>query len=1031
MPDFADLIFTVDVSDLAKSEKFIENVIRSAKKLGITVEQSARQSEQAAQKTTKSQRAIEAQTKKTAAETARAAKATEAALKAQAREQEATTRKTIAAAKKEVAEKDRQARAYRNLKAQIDPTYHAELRYAEAVEKVNAALSQGLITQAESIRMLALVEAQTIGAGEANNILTNNLTRFGLTSRQARGNVQQLSYQVQDLFITLQAGQPLMVILAQQGSQIASIFGPKGAIAGMALSLGALLGTTLTSMLSSNAEEARSTEEVYGDLASTFRETQEISDVLAASLKNQSAGLNSMTEEAMALLGVMESIGRTSASAQLRDALENFGGRNLQETLRDYAAARGPTEVIAGFRGEPVPDYIRQRMSDPYFDQEVDFGLNFEQLVQMQTILSNISGQTAPEVAQSFAQATVELERQGLLTEQVSIELNKIAQNMGIVGILADNQNNKQLQAWNQYYQSRVAGLQYLVNEEARQHAAYLQYYQSRIQGAQFLANQQAMADAAALAGWNQYYQSRVQGDQFLANQRAAHDAAALAGWQQYYQSRVTGQAYLQATLEAETAALVEQYSLMAQTRGESDTSTRAGEAMLETYQSQLAILEAIREYGADSVQVTELRVQAELKSLDATLALMDIAPSLKEQIREMAEEAIRLANSSGDAVGTFGELSSAAAVVYGHINDASTAMQVLASMEPADGWLSGAIAAASTLAGNLWSAAQANATIANQNYNQRMANAYGLYARTRELAPEFPTTPEFGGPQPPNRPPMLGEPELPDTGGGNGGGGGEPEQSDYDKVIENLKQEIELIGLSTQARRLQQELQRAGVTINSEEGQSIAELVEKMYALEEAEEATLEARQRMENFFSDLGGALSDVVVRGESARDALANVWKNMASDLLQSGLQEALMAVFAPEGSTGGIFSTIMSIFSPVAAPSTGPVESFDGGGMTKSGPRSGGVDGKGGYYAIVHPNEKITDLTKNPSFSETTPTVGVQSTTSDKMDINISLEGANGDETIRSITYEAIARALTEQEKSFKRRVKMAVSDPFGA
>jgi TP901 family phage tail tape measure protein len=35
----------------------------------------------------------------------------------------------------------------------------------------------------------------------------------------------------------------------------------------------------------------------------------------------------------------------------------------------------------------------------------------------------------------------------------------------------------------------------------------------------------------------------------------------------------------------------------------------------------------------------------------------------------------------------------------------------------------------------------------------------------------------------------------------------------------------------------------------------------------------------------------------------------------------------------------------------------IASFDGGGQVAPGPRSGGVDGKGGKYAVVHPNEKI--------------------------------------------------------------------------
>jgi hypothetical protein len=39
------------------------------------------------------------------------------------------------------------------------------------------------------------------------------------------------------------------------------------------------------------------------------------------------------------------------------------------------------------------------------------------------------------------------------------------------------------------------------------------------------------------------------------------------------------------------------------------------------------------------------------------------------------------------------------------------------------------------------------------------------------------------------------------------------------------------------------------------------------------------------------------------------------------------------------------------------------SFNGGGFTGMGSRSAGVDGKGGFHAILHPNETVTDHTKN--------------------------------------------------------------------
>ena len=40
----------------------------------------------------------------------------------------------------------------------------------------------------------------------------------------------------------------------------------------------------------------------------------------------------------------------------------------------------------------------------------------------------------------------------------------------------------------------------------------------------------------------------------------------------------------------------------------------------------------------------------------------------------------------------------------------------------------------------------------------------------------------------------------------------------------------------------------------------------------------------------------------------------------------------------------------------------IQSFDGGGYTGNGPRSGGLDGKGGFMAMVHPRETIIDHTK---------------------------------------------------------------------
>ena len=57
------------------------------------------------------------------------------------------------------------------------------------------------------------------------------------------------------------------------------------------------------------------------------------------------------------------------------------------------------------------------------------------------------------------------------------------------------------------------------------------------------------------------------------------------------------------------------------------------------------------------------------------------------------------------------------------------------------------------------------------------------------------------------------------------------------------------------------------------------------------------------------------------------------------------------------------------------------SFDGGGYTGSGPRSGGLDGKGGRLAMVHPDETVIDHTKGQSYGSAPVYVTINQTVGD--------------------------------------------------
>lgn len=100
---------------------------------------------------------------------------------------------------------------------------------------------------------------------------------------------------------------------------------------------------------------------------------------------------------------------------------------------------------------------------------------------------------------------------------------------------------------------------------------------------------------------------------------------------------------------------------------------------------------------------------------------------------------------------------------------------------------------------------------------------------------------------------------------------------------------------------------------------------------------------------------AASNAVIQGYATSAAIKTAYAGMAATagpgapaILAAGEAHAAAAI-------GMGFATAAAIAGQTIA-------SFEGGGMTFNGVRSGGMDGKGGRLAMVHPNEKITDMEK---------------------------------------------------------------------
>ena len=98
--------------------------------------------------------------------------------------------------------------------------------------------SKATAAQIESVKAAQLNRNEQIKLQKESQGVTKHL-------RFMRGGFGQVGYQIQDMAVQAQMGTNSMIILGQQGSQVASLFGPGGAMIGAVLAVAAALSTVL------------------------------------------------------------------------------------------------------------------------------------------------------------------------------------------------------------------------------------------------------------------------------------------------------------------------------------------------------------------------------------------------------------------------------------------------------------------------------------------------------------------------------------------------------------------------------------------------------------------------------------------------------------------------------------------------------------------------------------------------------------------------------------------------------------------
>lgn len=149
-------------------------------------------------------------------------------------------------------------------------------------------------------------------------------------------------------------------------------------------------------------------------------------------------------------------------------------------------------------------------------------------------------------------------------------------------------------------------------------------------------------------------------------------------------------------------------------------------------------------------------------------------------------------------------------------------------------------------------------------------------------------------------------------------------------------------------------------------------------------EEEEKEQKRLSEEIRKDLTRALARAFESGKDPAAAFAQAVASTVFSKLSAAVADALITGFMQKtginaNSGNDLFGTILNIGSSFFGGNSGFGSgsaygnmdlgmNFEGGGFTGSGSRSGGMDGKGGFMAMLHPNETVIDHTKGSSMGQ---------------------------------------------------------------
>lgn len=302
-------------------------------------------------------------------------------------------------------------RSVDRLRRSIDPLYAASKKYETAVATLDKALKNGNLTQAQHSRLLDQAGAAYLTAGGQAQKAAASFSRMSLIGGSMGNKLQQVGFQLQDVAIQLQAGTRASVVFAQQGSQIASVFGPVGAMIGTL----AAVGIPLLAVAFANGTEKAAT---FDDALEAMRQTATDMEAVLETLKLT-------TDELIEKYGFAAQRVREFALAQAELLAAQAATRMaeqidvLNEAMREYTQ----TSATAFRSGTSFSDGIR--------NLQRDFGLTADAAYDLTRALFEIKRSTTFEEQQAaLSRVLALLEEHNVALAEIPPELQRAISEM-------------------------------------------------------------------------------------------------------------------------------------------------------------------------------------------------------------------------------------------------------------------------------------------------------------------------------------------------------------------------------------------------------------------------------------------------------------------------------------------------------------------------------------------------------------------------------------------------------------------------